>query len=123
VVTLGVVANSAGATADRWVNSVLPGGYAIRYPFPLSIDTQKPELENVAGVAAVTPIAAFPVVMRHGEDSHEASVAGIDPTVFSATGSLIFVSGERDAAFHALQDGGAILMSDPVVRRAHLGLG
>ncbi|MGZ6213616.1 MAG: FtsX-like permease family protein, partial [Candidatus Limnocylindria bacterium] len=30
VVTLGVVANSAGATADRWVNSVLPGGYAIR---------------------------------------------------------------------------------------------
>jgi putative ABC transport system permease protein len=123
VVTLGVVANSAGATADRWVSSVLPGGYAIRYPLPLSIETQQPELEKVAGVAAVTPIAAFPAVLTHGTDSHEASVAGIDPTVFSATGSLIFVNGTREAAFQALRDGGAILVSDPVARRDKLGIG
>jgi putative ABC transport system permease protein len=123
VVTLGVVANSAGATADRWVNSVLPGGYAIRYPFPLAIDTQQPELEKVAGAAAVTPIAAFPAVVLHGDESREASVAGIDPAIFSATGSLIFVSGTRDAAFQALSAGGSILVPEPVARRDRLGVG
>ena len=124
VVTLGVVANSASATADRWVNSVLPGGYAIRHPLPEDIDTRQPEHERVVGVAAVTPIAAFPAVMQTGsEEGREASIAGIDPTVFSATGSLIFVTGTREAAFQALQDGGAILVSDPVARRDKLGIG
>jgi putative ABC transport system permease protein len=123
VVTLGVVANSAGATADRWVNSVLPGGFAIRYSLPLSIDTQQPLLEEVTGVAAVTPIAAFPAVIREGDTQREASVAGIDPDIYSASGSLIFVHGEREAAFQALKDGGAVLVSDPVARRDNLGVG
>jgi putative ABC transport system permease protein len=43
--------------------------------------------------------------------------------VFSAEGSLIFVSGSRSAAFQALQDGGAILVSDPIARRDNLGIG
>ncbi len=124
VVTLGVVANSASATADRWVKSVLPGGYAIRYPFPLDIDTKQPDLESVAGVAAVTPIAAFPALMQIGSgEPREASVAGIDPAVFSGTGSLIFVTGAREAAFQALRDGGAMLVSDPIARRDKLGIG
>jgi putative ABC transport system permease protein len=123
VVTLGVVANSAGATADRWVNSVLPGGYAIRFSIPVDIDTYQPQLEGTTGIAAVTPIAEFPAVERHGETQREASVAGIDPTVFSATGSLIFVNGTREAAFQALQEGGAVLVSDPVARRDKLGIG
>ena len=124
VVTLGVVASSAGATADRWVNSVLPGGYAIRFGLPVDIDTFKPQLETTTGTAAVTPIADFPAVVTHGEEGpREASVAGIDPTIFSATGSLIFVTGSRDAAFEALQAGGAILVSDPIARRDKLGIG
>ena len=123
VVTLGVVANSAGATADRWVNSVLPGGYALRFGLPVDIDRVQPDLETTAGAAAVTPIADLPVVMRHGEELREASVAGIDPNVFEATGSLIFVNGTREAAFGALRDGGAILVSDPVARRDKLGVG
>ena len=49
VVTLGVVASSAGATADRWVNSVLPGGYAIRFGLPVDIDTFQPQLEATTG--------------------------------------------------------------------------
>jgi putative ABC transport system permease protein len=123
VVTLGVVANSAGATADRWVSSVLPGGYAIRFGLPVDIDTYQPQLEGTTGTAAVTPIADFPAVVRHGESQREASVAGIDPTVFSATDSLIFVKGSREAAFQALQEGGAVLVSDPVARRDKLGIG
>ena len=123
VVTLAVVANSAGATADRWVNSVLPGGYAIRNPLPIEVDFWQPEYEKVTGVAAVTPIVDFPAVAVHGEDRREASVAGIDPTLFENTGSLIFVSGTRDAAFQALRGGGAILVSDPIARRDRLGIG
>jgi putative ABC transport system permease protein len=124
VVTLGVVANSAGATADRWVNSVLPGGYALRFGLAVDIDTFQPELATTTGTAAVTPIADFPAVMKQGtETAREASVAGIDPTVFSATGSLIFTSGNREDAFRALQNGGAVLVSDPVARRDTLGVG
>ena len=125
VVTLGVVANSAGATADRWVSSVLPGGYALRFGLPVDIDTYQPELEAATtGAAVVSPIAEFPAVVRHGGDTpRETSVAGIDPTVFSATGSLIFVSGTREAAFQALQAGGAVLVADPVARRDKLRIG
>jgi putative ABC transport system permease protein len=123
VVTLGVVANSAGATADRWVNSVLPGGFAIRYSLPLKIDAQQPLLEEVTGVLAVTPIADFPAVVREGDTQREASVAGIDPDIYAASGSLIFVHGTREAAFQALKDGGAVLVSDPVARRDNLGVG
>jgi putative ABC transport system permease protein len=62
--------------------------------------------------------------MKQGtETAREASVAGIDPTVFSATGSLIFTSGNREDAFRALQNGGAVLVSDPVARRDTLGVG
>ena len=123
VVTLGVVANSARATAGRWVDSVLPGGYAIRFSLPVDIDFWQPNLETVAGAAVVTPIADFPAVVVRDHEVREASVAGIDPSVFSATGSLIFVSRNREAAFDALRAGGAILVSDPVARRDKLGIG
>jgi putative ABC transport system permease protein len=123
VVTLGVVANSAGATADRWVSSVLPGGYAIRYSLPIEVDFWQAELEKVTGASAVTPIADFPAIIVHGEERREASVAAIDPTVFEATRSLIFVTGTREEAYQALRDGGAILVPDPVAQREHLGLG
>jgi putative ABC transport system permease protein len=123
VVTLGVVSNSARATADRWVSSVLPGGYAIRFGIPVDIDTTRPALEATAGVAAVTPIADFPAVIQEGDSAREASVAGIDPDVFSATGSLIFVHGEREEAFQALRDGGAILIPEAAADAHGLGVG
>jgi putative ABC transport system permease protein len=122
VVTLGVVSSSARATADRWVSSVLPGGYAIRFGIPVDIDTTAPDLESTAGVAVVTPIADFPAVMREGEAQREASVAGIDPDVFAATDSLIFVRGSREEAFQALRDGGAILIPEGAAGNA-LGIG
>jgi putative ABC transport system permease protein len=123
VVTLGVVANSARSTAGYWVDSVLPGGYAIRFTLPIAIDFWQPELETVAGAAAVTPIADFSAVVVRDDGVQEASVAGIDPSVFEDTGSLIFVSGEREKAFDALRAGGGILVSDPVARRDNLGVG
>ena len=123
VVTLGVVAESARATADRWVGSILPGGYAIRIPVPVEIDAKRPDFESTAGAAAASPIAEFPAVVRNGDKHYEASVAGIEPNVFEGTGSLIFVRGVRTEAFAALRAGGAILVPDPVATRDHLGLG
>ncbi|MDQ2853713.1 MAG: ABC transporter permease [Chloroflexota bacterium] len=123
VVTLGVVAESARATADRWVGSILPGGYAIRLGVPVDIDAKRADFEATTGAAAATPIAEFPAVAKEGDKQREASVAGIDPTVFNATGSLIFVHGTRESAFQALQAGGAVLVPDPVATRDHLGIG
>jgi putative ABC transport system permease protein len=123
VVTLGAVAESARATADRWVGSILPGGYAIRIAIPVDIDAKRPDLESIAGAAAASPIAEFPAVAHDGDKRYEASVAGIEPTVFEATGSLIFVHGSRQAAFAALQAGGAVLVPEPVATRDKLGIG
>ena len=123
VVTLGSVAESARATADRWVGSILPGGYAIRFTAPVSVAQFQPELEKITGTAAASPITEFPAVVREGDVQREASVAGIDPAVFSATGSLIFVHGSRETAFAALAAGGAILVPEAVAARDHLGIG
>jgi putative ABC transport system permease protein len=123
VVTLGVVAESARATADRWVGSILPGGYAIRLTLPVEIDAKRPDFESTTGAAAASPIAEFPAVERAGNVQREASVAGIDPIVFDAAGSLIFVRGSRTAAFQALQAGGAVLVPEPVAIRDNLGVG
>ncbi|MDP9468891.1 MAG: ABC transporter permease, partial [Chloroflexota bacterium] len=123
VVTLGVVAESARATADRWVGSILPGGYAIRIPIPVVIDDKRADFESTAGAAAASPIAEFPAVVREGDAQREASVAGIEPNVFEAGGSLIFVHGARADAFAALRAGGAILVPEPVAARDDLGVG
>jgi len=123
VVTLGAVAESARATVDRWVGSILPGGYAIRLALPVEIDAKRADFESTTGAAAASPISEFPAIVREGAVQREASVAGIDPTVFSATGSLIFVQGSRDAAFAALQAGAAVLVPEPVATRDGLGVG
>jgi putative ABC transport system permease protein len=123
VVTLGVVAESARATAGRWVASILPGGYAVRSANPIDIDQFRPDLESTAGAAAASPIAEFPLVVRKGEAQSEASVAGIEPDVFEATGSLIFVHGDRTAAFAALRAGGAVLVPESIATREDLGVG
>jgi putative ABC transport system permease protein len=123
VVTLGVVAESARATADRWVASILPGGYAIRIPLPVDIDQYRPDFESTAGAAAASPIAEFPLVVREGTVQREASVAGIEPNVFEGTGSLIFTAGDRAAAFAALRAGAAILVPEAVATRDKLGVG
>ena len=114
VVALGTITESARATADRWVGSILPGGYAIRLGLPVEVDALRADFEATAGAAAASPIVEFPAVVRQGEaPAQEASLAGIDPNVFEATGSLIFVHGDRAAAFRALRNGGAVLLPEP----------
>ena len=123
VVALGAVSSSARATADRWVNSILPGGYAIRLGVADEIDNIRPEFEGISGVDVASPISELPVVVLHDDRQVEASLAGIDPSVFQDEDALIFVEGRRTAAFQALRDGGAVLVPEPVAARDGLVLG
>jgi putative ABC transport system permease protein len=123
VVALGAVSASARATADRWVGSILPGGYAIRSGAPLDIGRYTPTMENTSGARAASPILELPAVAMLDSGEHEVSLAGIDPTLFQDEGALIFDQGSRGEAFQALRDGGAVLIPDGVAQRDGLTIG
>ncbi len=123
VVTLASVASSAQAGVDRWVGSILPGGYAIRLGLPVAMDEYQATFEGTTGVARAAPVAEFPAVVREGDRQREVSMAGIDPRLFEDAGSLIFTAGERGAAFQALRNGGAVLVPADVARRDAVEVG
>lgn len=123
IVTLGSVAESARATAQRWVGSIIPGGYAIRLGLPVEIDALKADFEATSGAKAATPIVEFPVVAPDATVQTEVSLAGIDPTVYEDAGSLIFAEGSRTLAFQKLRDGGAVLVPEAAAQRERLKVG
>lgn len=123
VVTIGTVAASARATTGQWVGSILPGGHGIRLGAPVSIEQYRPTFEATSGLRYASPIVEFPAVERIGNTLSEAGMAGIDPAVFRATGSLIFTAGDRASALDALAAGGAVLVPQPVAVRDGLKVG
>lgn len=123
VVALGSVSASARATADRWVTSILPGGYGVRLGVADEVDAIRPTIEGITGARLATPIVETPAVVIRGGAAHEALLAGIDPTVFQDEGALIFTQGRRSAAFEALRRGGAVLVPEPVAVRDGLSVG
>jgi putative ABC transport system permease protein len=120
VVTLGTTAASARATADQWVESILPGGHAIRLSVASPIDLIAESITATPGTLAASPVPEFGVVATVDGEEAEASAAGIDPRVWLDAGALIIVEGERAAAFSALGDGGAVLVPEAVARGANL---
>jgi putative ABC transport system permease protein len=124
VVALGTVAASARSTAERWVDSILPGGYGIQVGIKLDVDQYRATFESTSGVRYASPIVEFPAVERVGtRPAIATSLAAIDPEVFEAPGSLIFSEGDRATALGELREGGAILVPEPIARRDHLSLG
>ena len=123
VVALGIVTASARATADVWVRSILPGGYAIRLTVADDIDFVRDDLATIPGVGRVMPISEFPAVVTTGDVQREVGVAGIGPTDFQDTLSLIFVAGDREDAFDALRGGGAVLVPESMASRDGLAVG
>ena len=123
VVALSAVSASARATADRWVASILPGGYGLRLGVADEVETIRPTIEGITGARLATPIVESPAVVVEGDTAREAWLAGIDPTVFQDEGALIFVDGRRAGAFEALRRGGAALVPEPVARRDGLAVG
>ena len=123
VVALGIVTASARATADVWVRSILPGGYAIRLTVADEIDRVRDDLATIDGVDRVMPISEFPAVEATDDGQREVGIAGIGPSDFQDTGSLIFVAGERRDAFNALREGGAVLLPESIASREGLAVG
>jgi len=123
VVALGIVSGSARLTAERWVDSILPGGHAIRLGVPDEIETVRPTFAGIPGVKRASPVAEFPAVELVGDQRREAWVAGIDPSAFQDTGSLLIEDASRRRAFQALRDGGSVLVPRAVAERDHLAVG
>jgi putative ABC transport system permease protein len=123
VVALSAVSASARETADRWVSSILPGGYGVRLGVADEVDVARPTIEGITGARLATPIVESPAVIVRDGTAQEAWLAGIDPTVFQDAGALIFTEGRRSAAFEALRGGGAVLVPEPVAAREGLTVG
>ena len=123
IVALGAVADSARATGQRWVDSVLPGGFAIRSAVPLDIESFRATLEATPGTKAASPVVSVSATTTRAGRRVGVSLAGIDPDVFEANDALIFVEGDRGAAFERLRAGGAVIVPEPVARRDGLRVG
>jgi putative ABC transport system permease protein len=89
----------------------------------VSIEQYRATFEATSGLRYASPIVEFPAVERVGNVLTEAGMAGIDPAVFRATGSLIFTAGDRASAFDALAAGGAVLVPEPVAAREGVTVG
>jgi putative ABC transport system permease protein len=123
VVALGIVSASARATAERWVDSILPGGHAIRLGVPDEIESIRPTFDAIIGVERASPVVEFPAVALADDSQREVAIAGIDPTAFQDSGSLIIDGVRRGTAFQALRDGGSILVPEALAARDGLALG
>ena len=123
IVTLGSVADSARSTGRRWVDSILPGGHAIRSSVPLDLELYRPTLEGTPGTRYASPVLSVSTTAMRDGRRIGVELAGIDPDVFAESGSLIFTDGDREGAFQALRDGGGVLVPEPVARRDALQRG
>ncbi len=123
VVALGTVTETARGTAQRWVDSILPGGYGIRLGIAVGAADIGDTLNATEGLRVATPIVEFPAIEVNGSQRTEAAAAGIDPAVYAETGALIFTDGDRTQAFAALNEGGAVLVPAAVAARDGLTVG
>jgi len=123
VVALGTVADTARSTAERWVGSILPGGYGIRMGIAVSRADIADTLNATDGLKVATPVVEFPAVEVRDGRRIEVAGAGINPQIYADAGSLIFTAGDRTDAFRALAAGGAVLVPEPVAQRDGLAVG
>lgn len=123
VVALGTVAESARAGTERWVDSILPGGNAIRTGLPLDTETFRPTFEATAGLQAASPVLELPAVRATDDGVVETAIAGIDPNVFQDHGALIVEGAARADAFASLREGGAVLVPRSLAEREGIEVG
>jgi putative ABC transport system permease protein len=114
VVALGGVGQHARAVAGAWVADVVPGDLVLTSIFPRGLDEGLDEtLGALPGVASISPIASFDLAID-GVRVDGVAMVGTD---LDADGRLHFVAGDRDAAFDALDDGGAVIVPAGVAAR------
>ena len=123
VVALGTVAESARAGTQRWVDSILPGGHAIRTGIPLEIEAFRPVIGATPGLQVASPIYEIPVVRTDDGARIETAVAGIDPNVFQDEGALRVSGADRSEAFEKLRAGGAVLVPEALAVQEGIEVG
>jgi len=123
VVALGTVAESARAGTERWVDSILPGGHAIRSSVPLDVESFRPTFDATPGVLVASPVYEVPAVRVTDEGQEEVAVAGIDPNVFQDSGALIVREAERADAYADLRTGGSVLVPAALATREGIDVG
>ena len=120
VVALGWTAQAARASANAWLQDVIPGDEVVSSIRPIGPDEGvRDALRQVPGVARVTPIGTFDLAY-HGYRVDAAAVVGAD---FLADGRLHATSGDRVAALRGLDDGGSVIVPAAVATRLGLHLG
>jgi len=124
IVALGTVAESARASTEQRVGSLLPGGHAIRVGLPLDVETFRPRFEETPGAGVVSPVLELAVV-RSTDDGppEEAALSGIDPNLFADADALLVSGASRADAFAALRAGGAVLVPEALATRAGIEVG
>jgi putative ABC transport system permease protein len=123
VVSLGIVSGSARQTAAAWVDSILPGGHAIRLGTPDEIENIRPTMAGIPGIKRASAVVEFPAVEVVGDTRREANVAGINPTAFQDSGALLMEDASRTNAFEALRRGGAVLVPRATADRDGIHVG
>jgi putative ABC transport system permease protein len=123
VVSLGIVSGSARQTAAAWVDSILPGGHAIRLGTPDEIENIRPTMTGIPGIKRASAVVEFPAVEVVGNTRREANVAGINPTAFQDSGALLMEDASRTNAFEALRRGGAVLVPRATADRDGIHVG
>jgi putative ABC transport system permease protein len=120
VVALGWSAQAARASANAWLQGVIPGDEVVSSIRPIGPDEGIQEaLAQQPGVARVTPIGTFDVAYR-GFRLDAAAVVGAD---MLADGRLTTVTGDRSAALSGLDAGGTVILPEAIARRLGLEVG
>lgn len=123
VVALGTVAESARASSEARIAALLPGGHAIRTPVALDVEAFRDAFASTPGARLVSPVLETAVARATPNGPEEAALAGIDPNLFADADALDFAAGDREAAFSALRGSGAVLVPEPLARRAGIEVG
>jgi putative ABC transport system permease protein len=120
VVALGGVGQHARAAAGSWIAEVVPGDLVVTSIRPVAADEGVVEiLGSLPGVDSVSPIATFDLAVA-GARVDGAVMDGGD---LAADGRLRFLEGDREAAFDALEAGGAVLVPHSIAARDDLDVG
>ncbi len=121
VVALSAVAGLARASATAWLARVVPGDEVLTAiaPAPVGDGGIDQQLSTIDGVQLATPLASFDLAY---EGTRLAAVA-IQGADFLADGRLDFTAGDRAAALHAIDAGGAVIVPQAQAALLHVGLG
>jgi putative ABC transport system permease protein len=120
VVALGWSAQAARASANAWLQDVIPGDEVVTSIRPVGADEGvRDALAQQPGVARVTPIGTFDIAY-HGFRVDAAAVVGAD---MLADGRLQAVSGDRTEALSQLDKGGTVIVPEGVANRLGLHVG